>query len=45
MGSERFFQADQFGLGEQRVGGGNRLGRILRRIWHVCGGCEGPIER
>src|SRR3982074_2430611 len=31
-GSERFVQADQFGLGEQRVGGGNRLGRILRRI-------------
>jgi hypothetical protein len=28
-------EADEFGLGEQRVGRGNWPGRILRRVWHV----------
>jgi hypothetical protein len=33
----RFAESDEFGLGEEWVG---RLGRISRRIWHVCGACE-----
>ena len=44
MGSLGGFESDQFGLGEERVGFAP-LGRILRRVWHVCDACESAIER
>ena len=43
MGRGGLFKTDEFGLGEQRVGRGNRLRRVLCRIWHVCGGCKGRL--
>jgi hypothetical protein len=39
------FEIDEFGLGEKGVGRGNRLRRVLRRIWHVCGWLQGADWR
>jgi hypothetical protein len=38
-------RADQFGLGEQGVGGVGRLRRILGRVWHVLRVLRSTIER
>ena len=39
-----FVEADEFGFGEQRIGRGDRLGRVWRRIWHVWGGSDGRLS-
>jgi hypothetical protein len=44
VGSEGFFETYEFGFGKERIGRGDRLGRVWRRIWHL-GWWRRTIER